>query len=66
MAQNTPLLLRLVASSISAANHAGKIIRDVMSHGDLAIVEKVSFKYFFQSCFLNQFLLCLQYLNFKT
>lgn len=42
MAQNAPLLLRLVAFSIKAANQAGKIIRDVMSNGDLAIVEKVS------------------------
>lgn len=43
MAQSSPLLLRLIASSISAANRAGKIIRDVMTRGDLAIVEKVSF-----------------------
>lgn len=42
MAQSSPLLLRLIASSVSAANRAGKIIRDVMTHGDLAIVEKVS------------------------
>lgn len=43
MAQSTPLLLRVVALSINAANQAGKIIRDVMSQGDLGIVEKVSF-----------------------
>ena len=59
MAQNTPLLLRLVASSISAANHAGKIIRDVMSHGDLAIVEKVSFKYFFSVLFFKSIFIML-------
>lgn len=41
MAQSSPLLLRLIASSVSAANRAGKIIRDVMTQGDLAIVEKV-------------------------
>jgi 3'(2'), 5'-bisphosphate nucleotidase len=40
MAQSAPLLLRLVASSITAVNRAGKIIRDIMSQGDLGIVEK--------------------------
>ncbi|KAJ9582848.1 hypothetical protein L9F63_022807 [Diploptera punctata] len=40
MAQSAPLVMRLVASSITAANRAGKIIRDVMSQGDLGIVEK--------------------------
>jgi len=40
MAQSTHLLLRLVATSVTAANHAGKIIRDVMIKGDLGIVEK--------------------------
>ncbi|XP_063231609.1 3'(2'),5'-bisphosphate nucleotidase 1 [Bacillus rossius redtenbacheri] len=40
MAQSAPLLLRIVASSVRAANRAGKIIRDVMSAGDLGIVEK--------------------------
>nr|CAD7456828.1 unnamed protein product [Timema tahoe] len=41
MAQSTPLILRLVASSVTAATRAGKIIRDIMSEGDLGIVEKV-------------------------
>lgn len=41
MAQSAPLILRLVASSITAVNRAGKIIRDVMNQGDLGIVEKV-------------------------
>jgi len=41
MAQSAPLILRLVASSITAVNRAGKIIRDIMSQGDLGIVEKV-------------------------
>jgi hypothetical protein len=41
MAQCAPLILRLVASSITAVNRAGKIIRDIMSQGDLGIVEKV-------------------------
>ncbi|KAK6621539.1 hypothetical protein RUM44_001346 [Polyplax serrata] len=40
MNQTAPLILRLVASSVCAANQAGKIIRDIMTRGDLAIVEK--------------------------
>lgn len=35
-----PLLLRLVQSSIAAANQAGRIIRDVMSGGELGVVDK--------------------------
>lgn len=41
MASSAPLLLRIVASSIAAANRAGQIVRDVMTRGDLGIVEKV-------------------------
>ncbi|RZC42604.1 3'(2'),5'-bisphosphate nucleotidase 1 [Asbolus verrucosus] len=40
MAQNAPMVLRLLASSVTAANRAGKIIRDIMSRGDLGIVDK--------------------------
>lgn len=40
MAQSAALLARLVASSVTAANRAGKIIRDVMSQGELNIVDK--------------------------
>lgn len=40
MAQCPPLLTRLVASSVTASAHAGKIIRDVLSKGELNIVEK--------------------------
>lgn len=40
MAQCPPLLTRLVASSVMASAHAGKIIRDVLSKGELNIVEK--------------------------
>lgn len=35
MAHTSPLILRLIASSVSAATRAGKIVRDVMSRGDL-------------------------------
>lgn len=38
---NVPLIVRLLASSVSVANRAGKIVRDVMSKGELGIVEKV-------------------------
>jgi 3'(2'), 5'-bisphosphate nucleotidase len=40
MAQSAALVTRLVASSVIAANRAGKIIRDVMNQGDLNIVDK--------------------------
>lgn len=42
MAQTAPLILRLLASSVTTANRAGKIIRDIMSKGDLGIVDKVN------------------------
>lgn len=41
MASTYPVLLRLISSSISIANHAGNIIRDVMAKGELGIVHKV-------------------------
>ncbi|XP_050675365.1 3'(2'),5'-bisphosphate nucleotidase 1 isoform X1 [Leptidea sinapis] len=37
---SVPVLIRLLASSVSVANRAGKIVRDVMSKGELGIVEK--------------------------
>ena len=40
MAQSASLLAKLVASSVTAAGRAGKIIRDVMSQGELNIVDK--------------------------
>jgi 3'(2'), 5'-bisphosphate nucleotidase len=40
MAQSAPLLMRIVGLSITAANRAGKIIRDVMNKGELGIIEK--------------------------
>ncbi|GAB0098055.1 3'(2'),5'-bisphosphate nucleotidase 1 [Sergentomyia squamirostris] len=39
MAQN-PLLMRVVAFSITAANRAGEIIREIMNKGELGIVDK--------------------------
>ena len=40
-----PLVLRLVANSVCVAQRAGKLIREIMSKGDLGIVEKtVSFQ----------------------
>lgn len=36
-----PVVLRLISASVSVANQAGKIIRDVMKRGDLGIVDKV-------------------------
>ena len=40
MAQSAALITRLVASSVTAATRAGKIIRDVMTKGELNIVVK--------------------------
>ena len=36
-----PLITRLVATSVSIAHRAGRIVRDILSKGDLGIVEKV-------------------------
>lgn len=41
MSTTVPLIVRLLASSVSVAGRAGKIVRDVMSKGELGIVEKV-------------------------
>lgn len=41
MSTTVPLIVRLLASSVSVASRAGKIVRDVMSKGELGIVEKV-------------------------
>ena len=40
MAQCPPLITRLIASSVIISAHAGKIIRDVFSKGELNIVNK--------------------------
>lgn len=44
MAQNSPLILRLLASSAKVASRAGNIIKDVMNKGELGIIEKGSGK----------------------
>lgn len=41
MSTSVPLVVRLLASSVTIAGRAGKIVRDVMSKGELGIVEKV-------------------------
>ncbi|KAJ2953352.1 hypothetical protein O0L34_g942 [Tuta absoluta] len=40
MSATVPLIVRVLASSVSVAGRAGKIVRDVMSKGELGIVEK--------------------------
>ncbi|CAH0756449.1 unnamed protein product [Diatraea saccharalis] len=40
MSTSPSLIVKLLASSVSVANRAGKIVRDVMSKGELGIVEK--------------------------
>ncbi len=42
MAQLSPLIMRILSASIPVANHAGKIIRDVLKKGELNIVDKVN------------------------
>ncbi|GAB6020513.1 hypothetical protein CHUAL_003198 [Chamberlinius hualienensis] len=37
---SSPLIVRLVAASVSVANKAGEIVRDIMKKGDLGIVQK--------------------------
>lgn len=41
MSSSIPVIVKLLASSVSIAGRAGKIVRDVMSKGELGIVEKV-------------------------
>lgn len=42
MAQSqSAIIMRILAASIQVANRAGTIIRDIMSKGELGIVEKV-------------------------
>ncbi|XP_023935854.1 3'(2'),5'-bisphosphate nucleotidase 1 isoform X1 [Bicyclus anynana] len=40
MSTTIPVIVRVLASSVSVAGKAGKIVRDVMSKGELGIVEK--------------------------
>lgn len=40
MSNSAPLIVRLLASSVCVAGRAGKIVRDVMSKGELGIIEK--------------------------
>ncbi len=40
MASEAPLILRLVAASVSISHKAGHIIRDIMKKGELGVVVK--------------------------
>lgn len=40
MSSSIPVVMRVVAASVSVANRAGQIIRDIMSKGELGVVEK--------------------------
>lgn len=42
MASTAPLFLRLVSNSVCVAHRAGRLIRDILSKGELGIIEKVS------------------------
>jgi len=39
---STPLVLQIVASSVSIANKTGEIIRNIIKSGDLGIVDKAT------------------------
>lgn len=41
LAEGAPLLMRIVSSSVAVSYRAAKIAKDVLSKGDLGIVEKV-------------------------
>lgn len=41
-ATTSPLLMRILAASVSVSNRAAIIIRDIMKKGELGIIEKVS------------------------
>jgi len=42
MAQRPALICKLLATSVSVGNRAGKIIRDIMVKGNLGIISKVN------------------------
>lgn len=42
MAHGPALICKLLATSVSVANRAGKIIRDIMDKGNLGIISKVN------------------------
>ena len=41
MASTAPLLLRVVASSVTITHRVGNLVRDIMSKGELGIIDKV-------------------------
>ena len=49
VAEGVPLLMRLVSSSVAVSYRAAKIAKDVLSKGDLGIVEKVRNSFSFSS-----------------
>lgn len=55
---STSLVLRLLASSVRIADRAGNIVRDIMSKGDLQIVDKVISAVFYRYVDLFSTFLC--------
>ena len=39
--EGVPLLMRIVSASVSVSHRAARIARDILTKGDLGIVEKV-------------------------
>lgn len=57
---STPLLMRLVASSVRAADKAAELVRKIMTGGDLGIINKVYnwISKFETVCTVTQYLIC--------
>jgi hypothetical protein len=45
VAETVPLLMRIVSSSVAVSYRAANIAREILSKGDLGIVEKASFNH---------------------
>ena len=52
--EGVPLLMRIVSASVSVSHRAARIARDILTKGDLGIVEKVKFMTVF--CILRKYL----------
>ena len=42
VSEGVPLLMRIVSASVSVSHRAARIARDILTKGDLGIVEKVN------------------------
>ena len=54
MASTAPLLLRIVANSVTISHRVGDIVRDIMKKGELAIIDKVSVYISVWACLISE------------